>query len=313
MSRFELPDGLRPVAKRARRLEWVTLLYLLSVVILMYLVMGNSQAMKAAWLEDLLSLLPAIAFLVASRIYDKPSSSKYPYGYHRVFSVAFLSSAVALFAMGGFLMIDSSMQLIRREHPTIGSIELLGRQIWMGWPMIAVLLYSAIPAVIVGRKKVPLAKRLHNKVLHTDAEAQKADYLTAFAAIAGIVGIGFGLWWADAAAALFISGSVLKDGYTNLRDAVEDLMDRSPVEIDRSEPSGLPAEIEALVRSWPWVRDANVRLREHGQVFFGEIRVVPNSESGLVERILAGEGAVRAFDWRILDVAIMPVKALNRD
>ena len=37
-----------------------------SVIILINLVMGSSQAMKTAWLEDALSTLPSIAFFIAS-------------------------------------------------------------------------------------------------------------------------------------------------------------------------------------------------------------------------------------------------------
>ena len=72
----------------------------------------------------------------------------------------------------------------------------------------------------LGYKKLPLAKKLHIKNLYTDANAQKADYMTGFAAMVGILGLGMGWWWADASAALFISFSVLKDGYTNLKDAL---------------------------------------------------------------------------------------------
>ena len=64
--------------------------------------------------------------------------------------------------------------------------------IWMGWLMILALLYSFIPAMILGRKKLPFAERLHIKVLLVDSQAQKADWMTAAATIVGIIGIGFG-------------------------------------------------------------------------------------------------------------------------
>ena len=63
-SSFELPDHLKPKFSKAKKLEWITLVYLITVVVVMYLVMGSSQAMKTAWLEDLLSLVPSIAFLI---------------------------------------------------------------------------------------------------------------------------------------------------------------------------------------------------------------------------------------------------------
>ena len=229
--RYELPPRLQEALKKAKKLEWITIAYLITVVVVMYLVMGSSQAMKTAWLEDALGMLPGIAFLIASGIYDRPPSQKFPYGYHRVYSIAYLTGAVALFAMGIFLIIDSSISLIQAEHPTIGSISMAGHTIWLGWLMLVALLYSALPAMILGYKKLPLAKKLHNKILFTDADTQKADYMTAFAAMLGILGVGAGLWWADSVAAIFISFSVIKDGFKNLKNATMSLMDEYPKKV----------------------------------------------------------------------------------
>lgn len=308
---FELPSDLQERMKKAKKLEWVTLGYLLSVVVVMYLVLGNSQAMKAAWLEDLLSILPSVAFLIATKIYQREPNDTFPYGYHRVFSIAYLAGALALFGMGCFLLFDSSMALVHAEHPTIGSMKLFGRQVWMGWLMIVALLYSALPAMLLGFKKLPHAKALHNKILYTDADAQKADYLTAFAAILGIMGVGAGLWWADAVAALFISFSVLKDGFTQLKTSVLDLMDRHPVHIESREKDELVGEVEDLVRSWPWVQQAKVRLREHGQIYFGEVFVVPRPNTNMVPEIAKGVQALKDHHWKIHDIVITPVAELS--
>ena len=54
----ELPASLHPTLRRAVRLEVLTLVYAASVVVLMHLVMGSSQAMKAAWVEDMLMFIP---------------------------------------------------------------------------------------------------------------------------------------------------------------------------------------------------------------------------------------------------------------
>jgi hypothetical protein len=63
---FELPPDLGDVQRKAVRLEWITIAYMLSAVVPLALTLGQSQAMKAAWIEDLLSLLPPAAFLIAS-------------------------------------------------------------------------------------------------------------------------------------------------------------------------------------------------------------------------------------------------------
>jgi len=57
------------------------------------------------------------------------------------------------------------LTLVRFEHPSIGLIELFGQQIWLGWLMIAALVYSGLPPVLLGRAKMRLAAALHDKVL----------------------------------------------------------------------------------------------------------------------------------------------------
>ncbi|HET8809677.1 MAG TPA: cation diffusion facilitator family transporter, partial [Flavobacteriaceae bacterium] len=309
---FELPDTLKKVMQKAKKLEWITVAYLVSVIVVMYTVLGASQAMKAAWLEDVLSMIPAVLFLVATRFYDKNPNPDFPYGYHRVFSIVFLAGSVALFGMGLFLLVDSIFALASGDHPTIGSIYLFGNQIWFGWIMILALLYSAIPAMILGHKKLPLTSKLHNKILYTDAAAQKADYMTAFAAILGIIGIGFGFWWADAAAAIVISLSILKDGFQRSKIAILDLMDRYPQHISETKKDELVQNIKNFVKTWPNVTDANVRFREHGQVYFGEVAVIFKPNTDISEAVEEGVEKIREFDWKIYDVVIVPVKFLPK-
>ena len=85
---FDIPPELEPVHTRAKRLEWATLFFLSTIVVVMYLGMGGSQAMKAAWIEDMLSFVPAIAFLVSARFKDRRANDEFPYGYHRAVSTA---------------------------------------------------------------------------------------------------------------------------------------------------------------------------------------------------------------------------------
>lgn len=306
---FKLPDFLKKDLNRAKKLEWITLFYLISVVVIMYLTLGSSQAMKSAWLEDVLSLVPSIAFLISVKINSKSANKEFKYGYHRVFSISFLAGAVALLGMGLFLVYDSSMSLIKEEHPTIGSKIFFGQRIWMGWIMMLALLYSAIPAMILGFKKLPLSKKLHNKLLYTDASAQKADYMTALAAILGIGGVGMGYWWADSVAALFISFSVLKDGFSRVKVAALDLMDRYPKTIKSNSNDELMAKVKDTVESWPWVEAAAVRFRESGQVYFGQIAVIPKGAYDM-EKLKKGYDEVADLHWKIFDFTIDPVEEL---
>ena len=306
-----LPNEISRAVKKAVRLEWATLGTLSVTVVLVFLVMGNSQAMKTAWIEDMLSMVPPIAFLIGVRVTRKPANAKHPFGYHRAIGIAHLVAGTALFVMGGYLIVDALIKLITVEHPTIGGINLFGHTIWLGWLMILVLLVTGIPPVILGRMKLKLAEPLHNKVLYADADMNKADWMTSFAAIVGIAGIGLGLWWADAAAAIVIATSIVKDGATNLSAAVSGLMDGRPTTVDNKKPHPLLNHAQEFLQNLDWVRAANVRLRDEGQVFQIEGFVIPTSlELATPERLEAAENALFEQDWKIRDVVIAPVTHL---
>ncbi|WP_432543959.1 cation diffusion facilitator family transporter [Kineococcus sp. SYSU DK002] len=308
----EMPPEVERLYRRAVRLERWTLAYLVSAVALMGLVLGQSQAMKAAWVEDLLSLLPAIAFLVASRFRERRASQRFPYGFHRVVSAAYLIASFALLVMGVLLFADSAHRLVTRERPSIGLVEVLGFQLWLGWPMIAALVWSAVPAVVLGRMKLPMASKLHDKVLYADAEMNRADWLTAVAAIVGVLGIGAGLWWADAVAAIVISLDIARDGLRNVKAAFADLIDRVPTSPGTQEPLELIATVEQHVRSLAWVQDAEVRLREHGHLVTGEVYVVPGGAgTPLPHLVQDAMDDLQRLDWRLREVAVVLLPALH--
>jgi divalent metal cation (Fe/Co/Zn/Cd) transporter len=213
--------------------------------------------------------------------------------------------------MGAYLLIEAVIKLVTAEYPTIGSVELFGQTIWLGWLMLPALAWSAVPAVFLGRAKIRLAEELHNKVLYADAKMNKADWLTASAAMVGVVGIGFGLWWADAVAAALISVDITHDGFSNLRRAVVDLMDQTPTTIDQDNADPLRDELVSMLQDLDWVDEAEVRLREEGQVYFGEAFVVPSDTANLTAKIEDALGQAHDLDWRIQDLAIMPVRRLS--
>lgn len=309
----ELPPALQKVFDQATRLEWITVIYIASVIVVMMLTMQSSQAMKATWLEDVLSIIPGISFLVARRFYNRPPNEQFPFGYHRCYSIAFQLGAFALLSLGLFLFYDSFSTLLKEEHPTIGSITIWGHRIWMGWIMIAALLYSCIPSIFLGQKKLPLADKLHNKILFTDAHTQQADWQTALAAIVGILGVGLGFWWADSAAACFISISIIMDGFERLKGAVEDLIDQVPTNLENSKKHPLVEKTYRYFDKQSWVKEVRIRMREAGEIFFTEVFVVPKSTDKLFENMEAAHDEVRKLDWKMHDVVIIPVREFSEE
>ena len=311
--RAELPAEAREALHRAKRIEWATIGYLAITIVAVFLVMGNSQAMQTAWAEDLLSLAPPIAFLVAVRLVSKPPTPKYPYGLHRSVGVGHLVAALALLSMGGFLVVDAGSGLLSAEHPPIGTMTFLGVTFWAGWAMVAVMTLTIPLPIVLGRSKMKLAEQLHDKVLYADADMNKADWMTAAGSIVGVLGIGLGLWWADSAAALFISGSILWDGIKNLRGAVTDLMDTRATTFDDAEPHPVIGRLEGVLGGMSWVREVGARVRDEGHVFHAEAFVVPRRGTPSARKLREAREACETLDWKLHDVTIVLVDELPEE
>ncbi|PRB72663.1 cation transporter [Arthrobacter sp. MYb213] len=305
-----LPEEQRQMMRRATKLEWISIGYAACTITAVALVVGNSQAMRTAWIDDMLSVLPQVAFLLSGVYVRRLRRPTHPYGYHRTMSAGHLVAGVALLSVGGVLVYEAVSALVKLEHPTIGTMNVFGHTIWQGWLMIAVMAFFAVPAVILGRLKIKAAKPLHNKLLYADASMAKADWQTNVASIVGVGGIGFGLWWLDSVAALVISAGIIQDGWKNTRSATVDLLDRRATSYDGKDPHPLIPRMEAQLKSFGWIEDCGIRARELGQVMHVEAFIVPISGDVIMTQIQEVKAALEDTDWKAYDVVVTPVLEL---
>lgn len=311
---YVLPADKEQKLRKAISLEWLTIILMSSIIVVMYLAMGTSQAMKAALIEDIISLIPPIVFLIAVRVRSRRPDAAHPYGYSKATLLAFLCAAVAILVLGLFVLYEAGSTFIKQQHPTFGHFYLFKHwEIWSGWVMVAALTYSVIPPLVLGRMKLPLADALHESTLYADASMNRADWLTAGAAILGVIGIGFGIWWADAVAAGIIGLDVTRDGIGNTRRAISDLMDHRPAAVATGEPLGLETSMSEALRQRPGIEQVAVRLREEGHAISGEIFIVFDHYDDLPRRIQEIVDYAVSLDWRLHDLVVMPVSSLEAD
>jgi cation diffusion facilitator family transporter len=311
---FELPERLRPDRARAKRVAWLSIGLLSLGSIALLLTMGQSEAMKTAWVTEVLSMLPPAAFLIATHYEFRPPSERFPFGYLRAISISYLVAAASLSIIGLWLLIDAVMKLVRQERPPVGTMVLFGHQFWAGWAMIAVLSASMVVGMVLGHLKKPLAERLHDKALKAEAEMNQDEWISEAAAILGILLIGFGFWWGDAGAAAFISLEIVRDGWKNIRQVVADLMDEAPTIMDQQDLEPLPGKLRDMARQLPWVERAAVRLREQGRTLTGEVFVVPRAGTpDLARQLDAATADLSNLDWRLHGLTVVPVSHLESD
>ena len=151
---FEFPPEQQEPRRRAARLSWLSMALLLTTAIAVYLTLGQSQAMKTAWIEDLMGLIPPAVLLVALRLENKEPNDRYPFGHFQAISIAFLVTSALLTLGGLWLLYDSAMRLIHRERVPVGTMTIASHTFWSGWAMIAALVYCVAVGVVRLRQVV---------------------------------------------------------------------------------------------------------------------------------------------------------------
>lgn len=304
---FEFPKALEVEYAKAVKYEWISLIYMISATFLSYSVMSNSQTMKTVWLEDMLGIIPPLSFLISSKIVKWNPDKNFPYGFHKITSAAYLTSSLALFVLGIYLLCDGFVVLLKQEHPSIPNVFIFGHSIWLGYFMILALLWSSIPSTILGYLKIPLAHALYEKILYADSKMNKASWMSGFASIFGIIGIGLGFWWADAVTGILISLDIMKDGFSNLKQSTLDLLNEIPKTIDTNKTDPLISQVKSLIKKENWVKSVTLRFRDEGHVFFGDIIIVPKQNEVSAENINTLHDKIIKHHWRLYDIVIMVI------
>jgi divalent metal cation (Fe/Co/Zn/Cd) transporter len=128
-----------------------------------------------------------------------------------------------------------------------------------------------------------------------------------------MIGVGFGLWGADAVAALVISLEIIRSGWSELKTALGDIMDRRPHKLLEKEEDPVSDNLGRFFLELPWVDDAIVRVRERGREFTAEAHVIPKTTEVSVIDLCSASEKARELDPRLADVTIAPVREFPVD
>lgn len=308
---FEYPEEQQRLRQRAKTLSWLSIVLLLSAGTFLFFALGQSEAMKTAWVSDILTAIPPMALLGAMHFELRDRSARFPYGFTRSISVAFLVTSGVLSLVGLYLLYDSVSKLLTQQRPPIGLTVMFGHQFWAGWLMIVALAYSLACGLLLGLLKKPVAARLHDKALRAEATMNRDEWMSEGAAILGILLVGFGHWWGDAAAAAFISLEIVHDGWMNMRLVLGDLMDETPTQMGKKDLEDITDKVRARIEQMQNISRAGVRLREHGRALTGEIFVVPRDDADVLQLVSSVADEAENVDWRLHDIAVMPVRQLD--
>ncbi len=209
--------------------------------------------------HSLIDLGATIMTYAAVRISGKPADDEHHYGHGKVESVSALGETALLFLLSGIVIWEAVKRLIEHEsHAVIATYWAFG-----------VMAASVIIDFYRARALSRVAKATHSQALEADALHFSSDLWASLAVLAGLVGVRFGFWWADSAAALLVAGLVCVAGWRLGRRTIDTLTDTAP--------AGAAANITEVAENVAGVVAVErVRARAVGDTTFIDLTVAVN-------------------------------------
>ncbi len=168
--------------------------------------------------HSLIDLGAAIMTYVAVRISGKPADKEHHYGHGKVESVSALGETALLFLLSGIVIWEAVKRLIDHEPHSVTATY------WAFGVMAASVVIDFYRARALSR----VAKATQSQALEADALHFSSDLWASLAVLAGLVGVYFKFWWADAAAALLVALLVCVAGWRLGRRTIDTLTDTAP-------------------------------------------------------------------------------------
>ena len=215
-----------------------------------------------------LDLVASTFALLAVRTARKPADREHPYGHGRAENLASFGEGLILLVAAVGIAYEGIQRLLGaavQVDPAAYAIGLMAGSI----------LLEAVRATVLLRS----ARRWSSPALAAGAQNRLADIVSSAGVLAGLVGVRFGLAWADVAAAFLVSLLILRSAGLLVYRSGDILIDRAP--------SGMEEAVRRTIQAVPGVRGVGaVRVRRSGGLLLGDARV-------LARPTLSVEGAQR--------------------
>jgi cation diffusion facilitator family transporter len=226
--------------------------------------------------HSLIDLGATVMTYAAVRVAGKPADAEHQYGHGKFEAVSALAETALLFLLSGVVIWEAGKRLIEHEsHAVVANAWAFG-----------VILVSIAIDFVRSRALSRTAKATSSHALEADALHFSSDLWGSLAVLVGLLGIRFGLWWADSAAALAVAVLVCIAGWRLGRRTIDTLTDVAP--------PGAAARITAIAAKVPGVVALEqVRAREVGATTFIDLTVAVSRTLPL-DRVSAIKDAVAA-------------------
>jgi cation diffusion facilitator family transporter len=226
--------------------------------------------------HSLIDLGATVMTYAAVRVSGKPADEEHHYGHGKVEAISALAETALLFLLSGVVIWEASKRLMTHEqHAVVANVWAFG-----------VIVVSIAVDFFRARALSRMARETSSHALEADALHFSSDLWASAAVLVGLVGVRFGLWWADSAAALLVAAFVCVAGWRLGRRTIDTLTDVAP--------PGAAARIAAIAAKVPGVVGVEqVRARAVGEQTFIDMTVAVSRTLPL-DRVSAIKDAVAA-------------------
>jgi cation diffusion facilitator family transporter len=236
----------------------------------------GSLAILSEAAHSLIDLGATVMTYFAVRISGKPADEEHHYGHGKVESVTALAETAMLFVLSGVVIWEATQRLIGGQ----------GHAVEATVAAFAVMGISVVVDFFRARLLYRVANETASEALEADALHFGSDMWSSIAVLVGLVGVAFGLPWADAAAALIVALFVCLAGWRLGRRTIDTLTDTAP--------TGAADTVRRLAARTPGVVAVErVRVRPVGDKLFVET-VAAVSRTLPLERVEALKAQVAA-------------------
>ncbi|HEY7229455.1 MAG TPA: cation-efflux pump [Pseudolabrys sp.] len=232
--------------------------------------------------HSLIDLGATVMTYVAVRISGKPADAEHHYGHGKVEAVSALAETALLFLLSGVVIWEAIKRLVEHEAHVVEAT------VWA----FAVIALSIIVDFFRARALTQTAEKTASQALRADALHFSSDLWSSLAVLVGLVGVRFGLPWADAAAAIIVALLVCVAGWRLGRRTIDTLTDAAP--------PGAAEKITAIAGRIPGVVAVEqVRARAVGEQTFVDLTVAVSRTLPLDRVSAIKEAIVKALCERI--------------
>ena len=206
--------------------------------------------------HSLIDLGATVMTYVAVRISGKPADEEHHYGHGKVEAVSALAETALLFLLSGIVIWEAVKRLVEHEGHVVEAT------VWA----FGVIVVSIVVDFFRARALSHTAEKTSSHALEADALHFSSDLWSSLAVLVGLIGVHYGLAWADAVAAFVVAILVCVAGWRLGKRTIDTLIDVAP--------PGAAAKITAIAARIPGVVGVEqVRARSVGEQTFIDLGV----------------------------------------